>query len=76
MGAQVIDFTQRLRERQFAAAIARHLRPGWRLILDPAFEPDTIAFLTHFPDVLFVGSKAFDALAPRVGELGGKVDAR
>jgi hypothetical protein len=71
--SNVIDFTQRLRERQFAAALARHLRPGWRLLMDPAFEPDCIAFLSHFPDVLFAGRDAYAALAPRVAELGGKL---
>jgi hypothetical protein len=71
--SNVIDFTQRLRERQFAAAVAKQLRPGWRLLMDPAFEPDVVAFLSHFPDVLFAGRDAFAALAPRVAELGGKV---
>jgi hypothetical protein len=71
--SNVIDFTPRLRERQFAEALGKHLMPGWVLILDPAFAPDDLTLLTHFPDALFAGEKAYAALAPRVAELGGRV---
>lgn len=61
------------RERAFAAAVAERLRPGWTLVLEPACEPDTVAFFDHWPDRIFAGRDVYAAMAPRVAELGGKL---
>lgn len=57
----------------FAYRVSR-MAPGWKLVLDPRFSPDTLAVIDSVSvDTVFAGVDAYRTFAPVVEKLGGRL---